>query len=58
MKFYRQSKDDSELAAIEVTESEARNDLDGYYKDLDLAIQTLKDGQRLQTFFAIYWAKS
>lgn len=57
MKFYELSKDkDSE--PIEITESRARKNLNGYYRDIDLAIQTLRDGQKLQTDFAIYWANN
>ncbi len=56
MKFYKQYKDKGSKP-IEITESEARNGLEGSYGNLDLMIQTLKDGQRVQTNFAIYWAE-
>lgn len=56
MKFYEQSKDRGSKPFL-ITEAEARKGLKGYWKDLDLAIQTLKDGQRLQTLFTIYWAE-
>lgn len=56
MKFYEQSKDRNSEPFL-ITEAEARKGLDGYYKDIDLAIETLLNGQKLQTNFAIYWAK-
>lgn len=54
VKIFEQPKGSGEKQR-EITEAELRKSLDGYYKDIRLAIETLNDGHQLQTDFAIYW---
>lgn len=50
--YERKYKDESDWHAV--TEKEVRNRLDGYYYDLDLAIDNLKSGFTLDTPYAFY----
>ena len=51
--FQRMYKDESDNW-LEVTEEEVRKRLDGYYKSVDMAIETLKNGIQQDTPFAIF----
>lgn len=55
MKIFEQGKGKDRKHLREITEVELQKSLEGYYKDVDLAIETLKDGHKLQTDFTIYW---
>lgn len=38
----------------EITEEKLRDRLDGYYKNIDLAIAWIREGNQLRTAFAFY----
>lgn len=55
IQFERMFKDGEDWHPVD--EKQVRAILDGYYKDVDLAIEDLRSGVTLDTLFALYRVK-